>query len=199
MTLTLEFHVFPRHTPCALVPGHSLSMKDYSRGLWKLQPSGKPGEGAQHGFAEQSPLDETDVAQNARFGPITDQRDASFRQGRRSSSGPCCRINLHRHIVLREMKDHGEHASRRFQFVRQTHDSYHRCDCCDCCAHCQATAVLIRLHGFYETWTGNKQGLPGRFKRHLSYFQRASNDEATSWVLSFSPVSSLHVAARPRG
>jgi hypothetical protein len=82
---------------------------------------------------EQPPLYETDVAQIARFGAITDQRD-----GRRSSSGPCCRINL-----LREMKGHGEHASRRFQFVRQTHDSYYRCDCC---VHCRASAELLRLH-----------------------------------------------------
>jgi hypothetical protein len=34
------------------------------------------GEGAQHGSAEHPPLDETDVAQNARFGTITDQRGA---------------------------------------------------------------------------------------------------------------------------
>ena len=75
MTLTHELHVFPRHTPCALVRRRTqsleVSMNDYSRGL-KLQPSGKPGEGAQHGFAEQPSLHETDVAQNARFGAITD-------------------------------------------------------------------------------------------------------------------------------
>jgi hypothetical protein len=157
----------------------------HSRGLYKSQPSGSRSEGAQHGSAEQPPLRETDVAQNAYSGTITDRRAASFRYGRhrRSSSGPCGDTNLHRNIVLFEMKDHGEHASRRFHFVRQTLDSYHRCKRC---ALCRATAVLIRLHTrsmrHDRGHIGSIQGLAGdkeRLKRHPFFFEKRFHSEAT--------------------
>jgi hypothetical protein len=66
---------------------------------------------------------ETNVVQLARFGPITVQTNASF--GTDDDHQVALAAASTSTTALREMtKDHGEHASRRFHFVRQTLDSY---------------------------------------------------------------------------
>lgn len=66
---------------------------------------------------------ETNVVQLARFGAITVQTSASF--GTDGDHQVALASASTSTTALREMiKDHGEHASRRFHFVRQTSDSH---------------------------------------------------------------------------
>jgi hypothetical protein len=66
---------------------------------------------------------ETNVVQLAHFGAVTAQASASF--GSDGDHQVALAGASTSTTALREMiKDHGEHASRRFHFVRQTLDSY---------------------------------------------------------------------------